>query len=277
MKLKFYKFQATGNDFILLDNLMKRTFLNRLQVIKLCDRRFGIGADGILFLLRPKNPKADFRMRILNADGTEAEMCGNGIRALAKYIYLTGLSREKTLWIETLAGLIKIEKKANLYRVAIGKPNFSPEKIPVKSTNPVIKKKIKVLGQELRISCLSVGNPHCIIFVKELDTIPIKELGPKIEHHRLFPNRTNVEFVQMLAPNQLKVRVWERGAGETLACGTGACASLACAHYLGLAEPQADVLLPGGNLTVELRDDICYLLGPAELVYTGEFEPEKFK
>jgi len=277
MKLKFYKFQATGNDFILLDNLKKKTPLNRLQVMRLCDRRLGIGADGILFLLRSKNPKADFRMRILNADGTEAEMCGNGIRALAKYLYFKKLTRKTTLWIETLAGLIKIEKKANLYRVAIGKPTFSPEKIPVKSRNPVIKKKIKVLGQELKISCLSVGNPHCIIFVEEVNKTPIKQLGPRIEHHRLFPNRTNVEFVQMLAPNQLKVRVWERGAGQTLACGTGACASLACAHYLGLADNQAEVLLPGGALTVELLDDICYLLGPAELVYTGEFEPAEFK
>ena len=275
MIINFYKLEGLGNDFILLDSRRNGFVPSGKLVRRWCDRRFGVGADGVLILLKPSLSSADFRMRILNSDGSEAEMCGNGIRCLARYLYDHRLAGEGALKIETLAGIIDVERRGGLFRVAMGRPEFAPEKIPVKSRTEVVGRKLKVLGREFYISCVSMGNPHCVIMVKDVGKIPVAELGPVIEHHSLFPKRSNVEFTQVLSRRHLKVRVWERGAGETLACGTGACAVLAAAFRLGLVERKARVSLPGGDLIVEWKDN-CWLTGPARLVYQGWFSAGNF-
>ena len=276
MSEKFYKLEGLGNDFILFDCRDKELELSPELVKKLCRRRFGIGADGILLLLPSQIPSAQWRMRIFNADGSEAEMCGNGIRCLAHYLELKGEFKESELAIQTLAGLVRIEKRGGWYRVAMGSPEFSPEKIPLSQSEPMIDQELQVAGEKLRATAVSMGNPHCVILVEELEGFPVSELGAKVETHPLFPNRTNVEFVQVLSPQKIKVRVWERGAGETLACGTGACAVLAACARLGKTESRAEVLLPGGKLEIEWKNDICYLTGLARLVYQGALELADF-
>jgi len=275
MIINFYKMEGIGNDFILLDSRNSGFAPDKKQVVRWCDRRFGIGADGVLVLLKPKSPDAGFRMRILNSDGSEAEMCGNGIRALARYIYDHKLASGESIAVETVAGLREVERKGELFRVMMGRPEFAPDKVPVKSRKPLIGQKLKVAGVEFKVTCVSLGNPHCVIVVKDAAKIALRELGPRIENHPLFPKKTNVEFVQVLSARRLKVRVWERGAGETLACGTGACAVLAACATQGLSERKARVSLPGGDLTVEWKDQ-CYLTGPARTVYQGWIDTAKF-
>jgi len=276
MPEKFYKLEGLGNDFILFDCREKEPAFSPELVKKLCQRRFGIGADGILLLLPSQNPSARWQMRIFNADGSEAEMCGNGIRCLAHYLNWKGEFKGSELAVETLAGIIRIEKTRGLYRVAMGKPEFAPEKIPLSQSEPMIDQELELEGKKLKATALSMGNPHCVILVDELERFPVSELGAKLETHPLFPNRTNVEFVQVLSPRQIKVRVWERGAGETLACGTGACAVLVACARLGKTENQAEVFLPGGKLEIEWKNDICYLTGPARLIYQGALELADF-
>ena len=275
MNINFYKLEGIGNDFILLDSRKSGFVPTGKQAARLCHRRFGIGADGVLVLLEPKSKLADFRMRIINSDGSEAEMCGNGIRALASYIYSHNLIEKTTIRVETLAGLIGVEKIGEAYRVMMGRAEFSPAKVPVKSKTPVIGKKLKIAGSEFKITCVSMGNPHCVIVTKNVDKIALSEIGPKIENHPMFPKRINVEFVQIVSRKQLRVRVWERGAGETLACGTGACAALAACAKLGLSEEKARVSLPGGDLIIECKD-VCFLTGPARFVYQGWLDTANF-
>jgi len=268
MLVNFYKLEGIGNDFILLDSRSSGFVPKSRQAVAWCDRRFGIGGDGVLVLLKPSSKSADFKMRILNSDGSEAEMCGNGIRCLARFVFDHKLSEKNSLGIETLAGLIKVERVGSQFKVTMTRPEFAPGKIPVKSREPVINRKFKVDGQEFKITCVSLGNPHCVIVVKDVSKIALAEIGPKIERHPMFPKRVNVEFVQVVSRSHIKMRVWERGAGETLACGTGACAALAACSRLGLTSKKARISLPGGDLVIEW-DDLCYLTGPARFVYQG--------
>jgi len=269
MLINFYKLEGTGNDFILLDSRSSGFVPKSRQVVAWCDRRFGIGGDGVLVLLKPSSKSADFKMRILNSDGSEAEMCGNGIRCLARFVFDHKLSEKNALGIETLAGLIKVDNIGGAqFKVAMVRPEFDPQKIPVKSKEPVINRNFKVDGQNFKITCVSMGNPHCVIVVKDVSKIALAQIGPKIERHPMFPKRVNVEFVQVVSRSRLKMRVWERGAGETLACGTGACAALAACSRLGLTSKKARISLPGGDLVIEW-DDLCYLTGPARFVYQG--------
>jgi len=276
MKIHFSKLEGLGNDFILLDGLKKELILTKARALKLCDRHFGIGADGILLLLKPKSRGADFRMRIFNADGSEAEMCGNGIRCLARYLFDRGLSKKIRLRIETRAGIMEVERRNHLFRVCIGRPEFAPEKVPVLSREPVIGKVLSLEGQKFRVTCVSVGNPHCVIPVENLPEIDLHRLGPKLENHPWFPNRINVELVEVVSRDHLQVRVWERGVGETLACGTGACAAVVACARLGLCNHSARVSLPGGDLGIEWKNDACYLTGPARLVYQGQLDFGRF-
>jgi len=274
---KFYKLEGLGNDFVLFDCLKESFSLMPRQIQRICQRRFGVGADGILLVLTSTQSSADYQMRIFNADGSEAEMCGNGIRAFAHYLYFAGLEEKNRIAIQTLAGIVMVERKSfGMYKVAMGRAEFSPEKIPILRSQPMIDEKLSISGCDFQASAVSMGNPHCVIFVDDVDNIPLSQLGPEIEHHKLFPNRTNVEFVQVISPDYLKVRVWERGAGETLACGTGACAVVAVACRLNKARSPAKVLLPGGELEIEYIGDECFLTGPARLVYKGEVELENF-
>ena len=272
--MKFTKMQAAGNDFIMLDLFNNNLKINfSVFAKKYCARNFGIGADGVIIVLPSK--KADFKMKIFNADGSEAEMCGNGIRCFAKYVYAKKFTSKKEIAVETKAGIIKpkLAVKNKKIKVNMGQPKLKRKDIPMLG-NPqeeVIDLQLRITNYELRITCVSMGNPHCIIFIDDVNKTPVKELGPLIENHKLFPKKTNVEFVEVVNKKNLKVRVWERGVGETLACGTGACAVAVAAVLNNKTLPAVTLQLPGGKLFVEWeKNDNIYLTGDANEVFKGE-------
>jgi diaminopimelate epimerase len=271
--VQFWKMHGLGNDFIVIDNrdgIILEADMAELAR-KLCERRFSVGADGLLFLANSK--AADLQMRIFNADGSEAEMCGNGIRCFAKYAYENGIVKKTEFAVETLSGLKKvwITLKGNavcVVRVDMGTVEWERSKIPMGGEGKAINVDLTVDEEKYKVTCLSMGNPHCVIFVENVDEFPVEYMGPIIENHKVFPNKTNVEFVQILKRDLIKVRVWERGCGETLACGTGACASAVAAHTLGYASPKVKVQLLGGVLEVSVANHV-YLSGPATKAFEG--------
>lgn len=274
--IEFTKMEALGNDFVLIDARKAAPAGLPALARRLCDRHFGVGADGLMLVLPAK--QADFRMRIFNADGSEAEMCGNGIRGFAKYLYDHKLTKKTVLTIETKAGLIRPHLilrggKANSVRVDLGEPHLASDEIPMvgRARPVVVAENLSVLGRKFRITCVSMGNPHCVIFRDSLDDSEIRTLGPAIERHEIFPRRTNVEFVQVLAKDRLRMRVWERGCGETLACGTGAAATLVAAVLNNKANRKATVHLLGGELLVEWAEESnhVFITGPAKEVFAG--------
>ncbi len=280
--MEFVKVHGLGNDFIVLDLInrpMNKQSWGKLAV-DMCNRYFGIGADGLVLL--DKSLIADIKMRIFNSDGTEPEMCGNAIRCVAAYAYQQKIVVNKKLTIETKAGIIKpeiIDADINraLVRVDMGEPILTPQDIPVTLPDEikVVDYPIDVSGQQVRITCVSMGNPHCVIFVPEINDHLVNSMGPLVEKHQIFPNKTNVEFVRVLDGITLEMRVWERGAGSTLACGTGACASLVAARMQGLVEASATVKLAGGDLFIEWgTDNHVYMTGPAVRVFSGIYERE---
>ena len=262
-----------GNDYIVIDNrdnIIKGEEAGTLAK-RLCQRRFSVGADGLLLL--SNSDRADMRMRIFNADGSEAEMCGNGIRCLAKYCYDNQIIAKKEFTVETMAGLKNVQLtleggEVKNVRINMGRPTFERGQIPMRGEGKCVYAPLKVDGRDFRVTCLSVGNPHCVIFVDDVNNFPVQDLGPRIENHELFPNRVNVEFVQVLNRKEMRVRVWERGVGETLACGTGACASVVACSILGKCSGEVVVHLLGGDLTVEYAEDIM-MAGPAEKAFEG--------
>ena len=282
MKIEFVKMHGLGNDFILIDCLSKTlgdsSFLSSLAK-KLCHRNFGIGADGLILIL--SSEKADLRMRIYNSDGTEAQMCGNGIRCFAKYAFENKLISKIKFTVETLAGIITPElifkdKEISGIKVNMGHPKFKRREIPITGEDilTVVDETLKINPkQTFKITCVSMGNPHCIIFVDDMQSILVNEIGPKIENHPIFPEKTNVEFIQILNRKEINFRVWERGVGETLACGTGACAALVASVLNKKSERQAIIHLTGGDLDIEwIENGPVFMTGPAELVFKGEME-----
>lgn len=270
--LKFTKMHGIGNDFILINCLKAKLSNPKEFAMKFCNRRFGIGADQIILLYPSKI--ADFKMLIFNADGDEVEMCGNGIRCLAKYIWDNKLSNKKILEIETLAGIIKPERVSHLIKVHMGKPIFEAAKIPVKinrKNRNIIDYPLRIKDKNFKITCVSMGNPHTIIFLDtDVSKFPVRFYGEEIEHHKLFPKRTNVEFVNVKDRKELIMRVWERGSGETLGCGTGACASAVVSMIKGLTDKKVVVHLLGGDLTVEWdENNNVFMTGPAEKAFEG--------
>jgi len=272
--MKFWKMHGLGNDFIVVDNRNEKmsdveaTELAR----KLCERRFSVGADGLLLV--GNSSLADVKMRIFNADGSEAEMCGNGIRCFAKYCYENNIVRKSELTVETLAGVKRVwltveDNTVISVMVDMGTPTLDRSAIPMLGTGTCVNEDLQVDGERYRVTCLSVGNPHCIVFVDALDDFPVERVGPKIENHSLFPRKTNVEFAQVLNRSELKVRVWERGCGETLACGTGACAAVTAGNLLRKVGNRVRVHLLGGDLEVEYAERL-FLSGPAEKVFEGK-------
>ncbi|EFA74270.1 Diaminopimelate epimerase [Raphidiopsis brookii D9] len=243
----------------------------------MCDRHFGIGADGVIFAL-PGQKGTDYTMRIFNSDGSEPEMCGNGIRCLAAFLTeLEGISRSKDYYlIHTLAGIIRPQLTDDgQVKVDMGSPRLLAQEIPttlVPGDSKVINLPLEIGKQTWHITCVSMGNPHCITFVEDVASIPVEIIGPQFEHHPVFPQRTNTEFIQVVNPSHLKMRVWERGAGITLACGTGACASLVAGVLNNLCDRMATIELPGGNLEIQWSetDQRIYMTGPAERVFTGK-------
>jgi diaminopimelate epimerase len=270
--MKFAKLQATGNDFILIEASEERDWSSNAKAM--CHRHLGIGADGLIVLL--PSEIADLRMRIYNPDGSEAEACGNGLRCLARYAIDRGLVDASELAVETLGGLRKVRPYGNHIQVDMGKPEFKADGIPVlieENLDIIIDYPIIVQGKKLLLTCLSMGNPHAVCFLDEpVASFPLFELGPEVENHSLFPNRVNFEVANVLGQDKVRARVWERGVGETLSCGTGACAVAVAAQLRDRAAGDVDILLPGGVLTVAW-DGIgeVMLSGPAELVFYGEW------
>lgn len=266
-----------GNDFVILDAIegkrIKKLDARELSAlaVKLCHRRFGVGADQLLILSPSRN--ADFRMRIFNADGGEVEMCGNGIRCLATYVWARRYSRRRVISVETLAGIITPEKSDGLVRVDMGIPMLDGERIPIRRAGRMINQALKVRDREFRVTAVSMGNPHAVVFVRNIDSFPVSEYGPLLENHQLFPRRANVEFVEVSSPKELRMRVWERGAGETLACGTGASAAVVASALNGQTGRKVLVHLLGGDLLIEWAvDEHVFMTGPAERVFEGVIE-----
>ena len=275
--LSFTKMTGLGNDYIYIDCTNGVKLKNIPEFAKrVSDRHFGIGSDGLILIDKSSDDNSDFKMRIFNSDGSEAEMCGNGIRCVAKFIYDNKLSNKDKLSIETLAGIKQvklIEKNGECDEaiVDMGEPIFQDKNIPYDVYEAFNKDlDLDVLGEKMRFTVVSMGNPHAITFVEDVDKVDIKKYGPAIENNPIFPNRTNVEFVQIINKNNIKVRVWERGAGETLACGTGACAATVASGLNGYTDANVTVELPGGKLEVEWgKDNHIYMQGPATKVFEG--------
>lgn len=273
-KLKFWKMHGLGNDYIVADNRngrLKEEEITRLAR-RICRRRFSVGADGLLLVYNSNI--ADIKMRMFNPDGTEAEMCGNGIRCFVKFCYENGIVRKRQVEVETLAGvkrtwLFTKNGEVKFVKVDMGRPCFDRHDIPMLGEGKCIDEKLKVGNETYTVTCLSLGNPHCIMFVDDGSAVSTRELGPKIEKHTTFPKRTNVEFVQVINRREIKIRVWERGAGETLACGTGACASAVVSHLLGKTDKKVTVHLLGGDMEV-LCGDTIIAKGPAIKVFQGK-------
>lgn len=278
MSLKFTKWQGCGNDFVLADDREKKIREPARLSEKICDRHYGVGADGLILI--QKSDVAELRMRIYNADGSEAEMCGNGIRCFARLVYDMGLTKGKEFTVETGAGVLipKVvtgDDESVLVRVDMGTPHLAGDEIPVAGfgRGHVIDERIVVSGEEFAVTCVSMGNPHCVVFVDDIKSVDIGRLGPIFERHEMFPRRTNTEFVEVRDDGSLRMRVWERGAAITLACGTGACASLVASSLTGRSGRSARVVLDGGELLIEWeKNDHVYMTGPAEKVFSGEYE-----
>jgi diaminopimelate epimerase len=279
MVIEFSKYHGLGNDFILIDNRHSaEPMVTPEQAILICDRHFGIGGDGVIFALSGQED-TDYTMRIYNSDGSEPEMCGNGIRCLAKFIAdLEGINEvNKTYRIQTLAGVITPQIEANgLVKVDMGEPLLAAAEIPTnlaKIGDKVVDQPLEVAGQTWSVTCVSMGNPHCITFVADSNTIPLAEIGPQFEHHPVFPQRTNTEFIQIVRSDYIKMRVWERGAGITLACGTGACASVVAGVLNNKCDRTCTVELPGGCLQIEwsATNNRVYMTGSAKQVFTGKY------
>lgn len=275
--MKFTKMHGCGNDYIYI-NGFKETINNPSELSKrMSNRNFGVGSDGLVLILPSET--ADFRMRMFNSDGSEAEMCGNAIRCVGKFVFDKKLTDKSLITVETLAGKkvldMTIENdKVSYVKVDMGEPILEAEKIPVKSDlKPVINEKLNILNKQYLFTCVSMGNPHAITFVDNTDEFPLEEVGPLVETNDIFPKKTNVEFVQVVSKDVLKMRVWERGAGETLACGTGACASLVAAVLNGLSNRKSTLKLLGGDLIIEWDEETnsIYMSGPAETVFEGEW------
>lgn len=279
MDLTFTKMHGCGNDFIVVDDLAHEWDLDETAVQMLCDRHFGIGADGMIFIRPATDPAADYHMHYINADGSVAEMCGNGIRVFAKYLADRDLVIGGRLVVQTLGGLKSIDIVPGqdgafaLARVDMGAPVLEAASIP--TTLPgdtVIEAPIVTDAGTVSVTCVSMGNPHAILWVDDVDTAPVETVGPQIETDAAFPRQTNVEFAQLVGPSHIRLRVWERGVGETLACGTGACATLVAAVLTDRCGRSAIVELPGGELRIEWPEGgHVFMTGPAEQVFEGVF------
>jgi len=277
--MRFTKMHGLGNDYVYINGFEQQVPDPVSLAVRVSDRHFGIGSDGLILIL--PSGTADARMRIFNADGSEAEMCGNGLRCVAKFVYERGISRSNPMRIETGAGILTVDlfvdadDRVEKVRVDMGRPRLVRSEIPM--TGPAGERAVEIPieagGQLLRATCVSMGNPHCVVFVDDVDAFPVTEVGPLLETHPMFPRRINVEFVQVLNRTEVRQRTWERGAGETLACGTGASAVTVAAVLTGRCERRIINHLAGGDLELEwLEDGPVLMTGPATEVFSGEFE-----
>lgn len=275
--MKFTKMQGLGNDYVYVNGFEEKIENPSELAIKISDRHFGVGSDGLI-LINPSQA-ADFEMEMYNADGSRGEMCGNGIRCVAKYVYDYALTDKTQISVETLGGIKYLELtvedgKATRIKVDMGKPILKPELIPIAAEGEsIIDAPIIVDGEAYKMTGVSMGNPHAVVYIDDVDHLDIENIGPKFEKHECFPNRVNTEFVKVLDRHTVQMRVWERGSGETLACGTGACAVAVACILNGLTEDNVTVKLLGGDLFIEWdrEKDTVYMTGPAEIVFDGEW------
>lgn len=277
--MKFTKMHGIGNDYIYINCFQEMVENPKELAIKMSDRHFGVGSDGLI-LIKPSKI-ADCYMEMYNADGSRGEMCGNGIRCVGKYVYDNHMIKKETILVETLAGIKELKlhinektDKVEVVTVNMGEPILEAEKIPVKlEKSPVKNQPIWVEGDEYKVTCVSMGNPHVVTVVEDLDKIEIEKIGSFFENHVLFPNKINTEFIQIIDETHIKMRVWERGSGETLACGTGACASVCAAVLNGWTKREVEVTLLGGKLNIfwNFKDNHVYMTGTAEKVFDGEY------
>ncbi|MBZ9539906.1 diaminopimelate epimerase [Modicisalibacter tunisiensis] len=273
MRVYFTKMHGLGNDFMVVDLVTQRARFDAEQIRRLADRHFGIGFDQLLLVEPPRNPEMDFRYRIYNADGSEVENCGNGARCFARFVRDQQLTHKHKIRVETLGGpLTLLVTEDERVQVDMGAPRFAPEALPFTADADRVLHALEVDGERLEIGAVSMGNPHAVLRVDDVDSAPVARLGPRIEHHPHFPRQVNVGFMQVASRHEIRLRVHERGAGETLACGTGACAAVASGIRQGLLESPVTVHLPGGSLTIEWTGDEAaplLMTGPAERVFDG--------
>lgn len=277
--MKFTKMHGIGNDYIYINCFQEMVENPKELAVKMSDRHFGVGSDGLI-LIKPSKI-ADCYMEMYNADGSQGEMCGNGIRCVGKYVYDNHMIKKETILVETLAGIKELKLHINekidqveVVTVNMGEPILEAEKIPVKlEKSPVKNQPIWVEGDEYKVTCVSMGNPHVVTVVEDLNKIEIEKIGPFFENHELFPNKINTEFIQIIDETHIKMRVWERGSGETLACGTGACASVCATVLNGWTKREVEVTLLGGKLNIfwNFKDNHVYMTGTAEKVFDGEY------
>ena len=273
--IKFTKMQGLGNDYVYMDAIHQKIENESSLAQFVSNRHFGIGSDGLILIC--KSDIADFKMRMFNSDGSEAEMCGNGIRCVGKFVYDKGLTDKTTVTIETLAGIKTLELntkdgKVETVKVDMGEPILNPKEIPVISDEePVKNLMLEVGGRKFKFTCVSMGNPHAITEVEDTEKFDVEKYGKVLEVDKAFPNKTNVEFIQIIDKNHVKMRVWERGAGETLACGTGACATVVACYLNGKTDRNVEVELLGGKLYIEWneKNNHIYMTGPAVTVFEG--------
>ena len=277
--MKFTKMHGAGNDYIYINCFEETVKDPEKLAIKVSDRHFGIGSDGLI-LISPSN-KADFKMNIYNADGSEGMMCGNGIRCVSKYVYDNGMTDKDEISVETRSGikLIKMNVengKVVSARVNMGEPILQADKIPTKfNGESVVRQKLTIDGKEYEVTCVSMGNPHCIVYVDDVKSIDLEKIGPKFENNEMFPERINTEFVHVVSDTELDMRVWERGSGETLACGTGSCAVTVASVLCGYCKRNTEIKinLLGGSIAHNVyKFRVFYMTGPAATVCTGEIE-----
>ena len=274
-ELKFTKMHGAGNDYIYINGFQHKIDNPGELAIKLSNRNFGIGSDGLVLILPSET--CDFRMQMFNSDGSEAEMCGNASRCVGKFVYDNGLTSKKEITLETLAGtkyitLLDGDAKSRKITVDMGEPILDPQFIPVNvDSKPVINYPLDIDGKIWEVTCVSMGNPHAVTFTKDIDKLDLPVLGPKFEKNPIFPRKTNTEFIEVIDGNNLNMRVWERGAGETLACGTGACAAAVAASLNGLTDRKVTIHLLGGDLNIEWREsnNHVYMTGEAVTVFEG--------
>ena len=275
--MKFTKMHGAGNDYVYVDCFKEKVDNPSEVAIKVSNRNFGIGSDGLILIM--PSDKADVRMRMFNSDGSESEMCGNGIRCVAKYSYDHGIVAKKEITAETGAGILTLQlfagadNKVERVRVNMGPPRLSREEIPMNGSPvpQVVAEELTILDKTFKITCVSMGNPHCIIYVDDVDSFPVEKYGPLIENHQLVPRRTNVEFIQIISRTEVKQRTWERGAGETLACGTGASAVCVAGVLNGVTDRKILNHLAGGDLELEwVENGPVFMTGPATEVFSGD-------
>jgi diaminopimelate epimerase len=271
-ELLFTKMHGIGNDFVVLDGINQVVNLSSAQVQRIADRHFGVGCDQLLVVEAYAGEEADFRYRIFNADGSEVEQCGNGARCFARFVYDQGLTQKTTIPVMTASGLIVLNIRPNgQVMVNMGVPEFAPERIPFISERQQTLYNREIAGEWVSFSAVSMGNPHAVLQVTDVDMAPVGVLGPALEHHPSFPRRVNVGFMQVLGRDRIRLRVFERGSGETLACGTGACAAVVAGCIQGLLDMQVTVTLPGGDLQIRWDGEgqPVWMTGPAETVFRG--------